>query len=186
MEEALRNIFANVNDYLKFAEAKNGLILTLNGGLIFGILSIFKNQIQVFNRNTPVGDLMFRLYLWEMLILSFVSLVVALISLLPQLKTLKSKKPNRPKTVPKQYNLVYFGDIIKYTDAYEYLKDLSPEKKEFKNIEVAYANEIIYNSRIAYTKYKLFNFALFLMIGAFATVLVSITVYLFCHMRKNT
>ena len=35
--ENLKSIFNNINDWLKFAEAKNFGLLTLNGALIFGI-----------------------------------------------------------------------------------------------------------------------------------------------------
>ena len=39
-ENQLRNIFANVNEWLKFAEAKNFGLLTLSAAFIFGLTQI--------------------------------------------------------------------------------------------------------------------------------------------------
>lgn len=38
MEERLKFIFANVNEWLRFAEAKNGVLVAFNGAAIWGTL----------------------------------------------------------------------------------------------------------------------------------------------------
>ena len=43
MNEDLKFAFANVNDWLKFAEAKNGGLLALNVASIIGILQCNKD-----------------------------------------------------------------------------------------------------------------------------------------------
>ena len=43
MEDKLKDIFENVNNWLKFAEAKNATIVAGNGLLIFGICRLLKD-----------------------------------------------------------------------------------------------------------------------------------------------
>src|SRR5690554_7337941 len=43
MKEHLEYIFSNVNDWLKFAEAKSATLLAANGVVLFGILRLVKD-----------------------------------------------------------------------------------------------------------------------------------------------
>lgn len=42
MREELKYIFTNINDWLKFAEAKHGALITFNVATIFGIFQIIE------------------------------------------------------------------------------------------------------------------------------------------------
>ena len=45
VEEKLKEIFGYINDWLKFAEAKNAAILTLGMGTLFGLSSYAEKKI---------------------------------------------------------------------------------------------------------------------------------------------
>ena len=56
----LKYIFANINDLLKFAEAKHGGLIVLNAGLVFGILSSYTNiQNFIFKPSILIGIICF-------------------------------------------------------------------------------------------------------------------------------
>jgi|AntRauMFilla1563_2_1112583.scaffolds.fasta_scaffold20749_4 hypothetical protein len=47
MDEKLKEIFSNINDWLKFADAKSATLIAGNGALIFGmgrLISSFKPE----------------------------------------------------------------------------------------------------------------------------------------------
>ena len=43
MEEKLNQIFLNVNEWLKYSEAKNGVLLALDGAMLIGLMSLLKD-----------------------------------------------------------------------------------------------------------------------------------------------
>ena len=165
MDEQLKNIFTNINDWLKFAETKTAALLTGNGLLIFGILRIIKGQ-EVSSTLMPIISFV--------ILLLILSLLACLISFIPSLKIpwlVVSKKPTNKD------NLLFFGDIVKY-DSKSYLEKLvsSTEKpeKSFTNFENYYAQQIIVNSIIALKKFRLFTFAIWLTVVAVVTLLLAL------------
>ena len=44
IEKKLNQIFVNVNEWLKFAEAKNGVLFAFNGAAVIGVLSLYKDM----------------------------------------------------------------------------------------------------------------------------------------------
>lgn len=164
MDEQLKNIFTNINDWLKFAETKTAALLTGNGILIFGILRTIKDQ-EI--SSTQV------LILYFVMLLLILSLLTCLISFIPSLKLpwlVTSKKPTEND------NLLFFGDAAKY-DSKSYLKKLfsSTEKpeKSFTAFENYYAEQIIANSIIALKKFRLFTFAIWLTVIAVLTIILT-------------
>ncbi|MCP4218773.1 MAG: hypothetical protein GY765_29345, partial [bacterium] len=71
MEERLKSIFANVNDWLKFAEAKNAALVAFNSAIIFAVLSVFD---QAALQKFPIG----KWFLIPFLILTALGLGIAL------------------------------------------------------------------------------------------------------------
>lgn len=167
----LKDIFENVNNWLKFAEAKNGAIIAVNSALIFGISRIFLvNDIQ---------NIFVKLYLFIFIFLLLVSTVIALLSFVPKLDypyLFFSKKS-------KNDNLLYFGDIAKYAEA-EYNKKIKKIVSKSENIELEkfYINQIVINSKITYIKYKQFEIAIWFTISAFLTPIGAILIY---YIQKN-
>jgi len=157
LEEQLKNIFANINDWLKFAETKTAALLTANGLIVFGIIRTLSNVEKNLYSNSV-------LYLAVLLLI--ISLLLCLASFIPSLKIpwlLKVKK-----TLDND-NLLYFADIAKYNSRV-YLEKLaiSLEKPDTKatNFENYYAQQIIVNSIIALKKYRLFTFSIWLTVIA--------------------
>ena len=76
MEDRLRYILSTVNEWLKFAEAKNGALLGVDIAIIFGLLQVISDEISK-------G--------WIYLAISFIGLsaLSALLSFIPQLKAVR-------------------------------------------------------------------------------------------------
>lgn len=87
LDEQLKNIFSNINDWLKFAETKTATLLTGNGLLIFGILRTIKGQ-EITQTQTSI--------ICFALLVLILSLLTCLISFIPSLKLpwlVTTKKP---------------------------------------------------------------------------------------------
>lgn len=174
MEEKLKEIFNNVNEWLKFAEAKNGILIALVGTALLTLLDkssdiLFLDNISISN-NIPVIKFDINFFVSIYLVLLMVFLVIAiciiLISFLPQTKQVFKIKGVKTKND----NSIFYGDIIKYTPE-EYLKFIEPNRTDFTKSELDYACQIVINSHIAYRKYKYFELALLAILSGILTVL---------------
>lgn len=163
MEDKLKDIFSNTNDWLKFAETKTATLLAANGVIIFGLFRIFKDTETIHN-----------IFLSSVIILLSLSIFVNLLSLIPSLKIpfiLYTKKKSEND------NLLYFGDIVKYSKT-EYLTKIKNGTNEFTEFEQYYASQIIVNSVIALKKYRLFLISIYLTSSAILTLLILLINYL--------
>ncbi len=158
MEEKLKDIFDNVNNWLKFAEAKNATLIAGNGLVIFGIAKLLKDIEQYY--------LIY--YLYFVIAVLGVSFCIALISFIPNIKlpNYLFKENNLGES-----NLLFFGSICKY-DETSYLKELkeslniTDEKVLESKFNKMYAQQIIINSKISMKKYQLFNLGLHITLFA--------------------
>ena len=160
MIEILKNIFENVNRWLQFAETKNALLATFNGGFIIGILSIM-NTINKDMKSyfTVLGIVLFFL---------LISIIVCFLSFIPVLKKL-TENVKKPKDV----NFYYFGHLASLTTSeftekivkeYKIQKETIPITKHENDI----AYQIVTNAEITLRKYLLFKIAIWLdIIGLF-------------------
>lgn len=155
--DLLDKTLSKTNDWLKFAEAKNGAIVAVICTVMFGV-----NRVVVSMEELP-GYLL--IYLLAFFILSSISLVISLCSFIPKLK-----KPFWLKTEERtnRDNPFYFGDACKY-DGYSYLKLLGITDKNQNRIVEKLADQIVINSRIASLKYGFFTSAAWLFISALIT-----------------
>lgn len=180
MEEKLEFIFKNVNNWLKFAEAKNAALLAFNLGIIFGTLRLYSNFTHVEN------DLCWLEY-YGILALSLlsVSAIICLLSYVPRMEIpwLKQKEGIELHTK----NVLFFGDIALFSPQ-NYITELAkingvsaPESGMYlENI----ASQIIVNSRIAVTKYKMFGYGIWITITAISTPIIALILFLFLASRK--
>ncbi|WP_197473822.1 Pycsar system effector family protein, partial [Oleiphilus sp. HI0066] len=122
MDEKLQDIFSNINDWLKFAEAKSATLIACNGALIFGISRLI-------NSYEPKGACL--IYLIVVAVLCVLSISICFLSIIPSLSMPWEKKPSG---VSDKDNLMYFSDIAKYTPL-AYLNVLKT-KLELKDFEV--------------------------------------------------
>ncbi|MTJ08660.1 hypothetical protein [Anabaena sp. UHCC 0204] len=179
-------IFQNVNEWLKFAEAKNGILLAFSGAAITATITLL-----VTAQNIP-NSLNFGLLLTTIL-LCICSLICSL-SFLPKINLERSlyfqnrrnKKLNSQRS--KDDNFWYFGDLQKYK-ADELLEALNKpyfqgsvditkeEYKEYKDI----AAQITINAEIAFLKFEVFTYAIKVLIASILVIpcsmLISLVIY---------
>ncbi|MBA2611477.1 MAG: hypothetical protein H0U95_05870 [Bacteroidetes bacterium] len=146
MKEDLKDIFQNVNEWLKFAEAKHAGLIVLNSGLIFGILTVYSAFASHLH--------------WSLIILSLLflgsSIFLTLISLYP-----RTFKTPVTKSKTKDPNLYFNGSIAQLTND-EFKNEICKTHADhlFTPIENNLIDQIIINSRVASMKYSLFKYAI--------------------------
>lgn len=170
MEETLKDIFLNVNDWLKFLESKNAVLVALNGAAILGVLEFIKD--------IESSSYLLTLYLCSFVICVGIGLVISLFSFLPQ-----TKIPYvwRNDIIRDSDNLLFWGDIKKY-DAITYLRNLykncGQDDNKYSRLELNYANQIIINAKIISRKSSCFKSALWFTLAGVLTPLVGALTYL--------
>ncbi len=167
MDDKLKDIFSIVNDWLRFAEAKSATLIAGNAGLIFGISRLISTfQIE--------GGLL--AYLLFSIFLCSVSLVICLFSVMPSLKMPWDKKPTGINELD---NLLFYGDIAKYTPV-AYLEKLATfigeENIKLNNYHKNIADQIIVNSVIACKKYAYFKNAIWLTLTALVSPVIALLI----------
>lgn len=170
-EEQLYKIFNNVNDWLKFAEAKNFGLLTLNAAIVFGLTQI------TFSDNSIIKIVAFYVFV-PFSILSFIPCLISLFPIVTKIES-KNKKGeirNSMKIVNYLSNKIDKDKSFENIHFYGYLKDLKEEKFEkeflektgskdkFTTYETELVTQILYNSRITSLKYKFFKIGAFLFL----------------------
>lgn len=176
MREELKNIFSNVNEWLKFAEAKNAGLIVFNLTSIFGAVAVITQK----DPSVTIPRLI-SYYLYQLIILNGLGLLFALYSFYPQtqVESVLSKKIEDIifKKPGPNGSVVFYGHIRDYDPA-SYLAKLceSCRKKveECSNLESDYASQIVINSRIAFRKYNCFKVALFCVMSAIITPVLSV------------
>lgn len=170
LSKPLESVFKNVVDWVKFAEAKNAALIALCGAILS---NLFKPLL---DGTMPCGFWV-RLYVYELVGLTIVSLLLALLSFVPQTRIhwmfgrLTSSSRN---------NVIFYGEIRNHT-ADDYLHALSKsvgiEHAEFSDFEKDYANQIVVNSTIAYKKFNFFRIGIWVVIGGIVTLPLGILLY---------
>lgn len=176
-------IFQMVNDWLKYAETKNSILLAFSGAAITAIITYIATAKLSFE--IQIG-------LSMTLILLFISSILTSFSFLPKtnlenIQWLKSKPSNENKSCLKDTdNFYFFMDLRKYK-AYELIDSLNRlyfnhkitnlSEKEYIDI----ANQIIVNSEIAFMKFKLSGVSSWLLMLAIFLTMSTIIVDFFIH-----
>lgn len=158
MNEDLKYIFNNVNEWLKFAETKHAGLIVLNSGLAFGVLTIYST----FANYGPL------------ILIGLLSLALAiffsLLSLYPMIIKNHTAKPI------KDPNLFFNADIAHLsmdTFKIEFLKSYSSH--QFTAIENDLIKQTIFNAKVASRKYALFKYALICTTVGLGMPLLSVT-----------
>lgn len=152
MNEDLKYIFNNINDWLKFAEAKNAGLLILDLGGVTALL-------QLWGGASIDQKVLFGLAIS----LLCISAVFCLVSIFPTLnKQFRSYKKMERDVFESQkagLNLLYFGDISHLSK--EQFASLFEEKsgQELSKLDHDLVNQITNNAAICFDKYKVFNWA---------------------------
>ncbi|BAY45969.1 hypothetical protein SAMD00079811_35760 [Scytonema sp. HK-05] len=182
----LIGIFQNVNEWLKFAEAKNGILLAFSGAGITATITLLATA-----QNIP-KSLSFGVLLTTIL-LCICSLICS-VSFLPKrnlerLVWLRTRPPKNSNFVRKDTdNFYYFGHLQKYSstellDALNkhYFKNeiTKPYTKEYEDI----AEQITINSEIAFLKFQVFIYAIYILIASILVIPVSVVISLVIYRK---
>jgi hypothetical protein len=167
MEEKLNQIFVNVNEWLKYSEAKNGVLLALNGAMLMGLIALLKDASDPFEVSIT----------WCLIPSFTLSLVILLSSFLPIRDKFFNKKYDLRETTVDNTNLLFYGDLRKLSVPV-YLELLYQSYK--KNIPVSYeksekdlANQILNNSAITYRKLSFFTIGAYIdLVGILAGIIL--------------
>lgn len=175
--ERLLKVFANVNDWLKFAEAKNAMILAFNAASIYGITKMYDLD---FVENEPN----IKLYLFVVIIQLVFSSVCALISFAPRVKIVKGGL-YAPGDVP---NVLFF-EYLKTKTTLEIMNEINNTKFDDAvnkpiQFEKDIAEQIKQNSIIASRKYSHFTIAVWLTISAYITFPLAAIFCLYTYLNK--
>ncbi|MBK6566176.1 MAG: hypothetical protein IPG18_13485 [Saprospiraceae bacterium] len=185
-EERLYKIFTNVNDWLKFAEAKNFGLLTLNAAIIFGFSQTDFIENSVLEK---AGYFVF----FPFTILSFLP---CLISLFPIVSKIEKKTEDKKDNKIKRF-INYLSSYIDKENSFEnihfygYLKDI--DEAEFENklkaktgfseaftvYETELSTQILYNSRITWLKYQFFKIGAFFFLTGVVLFTLSLPIFKF-------
>lgn len=155
----LKYIFANVNDWLKFAEAKHGGLIVLNAGLVFGFLSSYSNiQNFIFKPIILIGIICFG-----------ISVFLSIVSQFPVTQNIFYNK----KVVPNP-NFYFFGHLSHF-DSQNFIDELKKVDSNFSptKLDMDLINQILVNARITRAKYGFFKFASYLT--AFGSGLIGLS-----------
>ena len=157
MEERLKFIFSNVNEFLRFAEAKNAMIIAFNAGSIYGISQTYALEI------VKSWEFM-KVYMTISIVLLVFSTIISLLSFVPKLKIIKKGFFSEDAS-----NVLFFEYLKNKTSA-EILKEVNDLKEEsYSTFEKDIAEQIKQNSLIASRKYSYFTIAVWLTIAAYIT-----------------
>ncbi|MEH1888227.1 MAG: Pycsar system effector family protein [Nostoc sp.] len=181
MTNKLMTILLMVNDWLKFAEAKNNNLLGFSG-IGITVTITYLSAVPKIPISIQVGILV------TAFLLSICALICSL-SFLPktdlEVIVWKKKKPGRQsKGQPSDNdNFHFFGHLYKYQE-HELLDSLNRlyfgntipdfDKKEHQDL----ANQITVNSEITYLKFQIFSWALYFLIASITSISICILINL--------
>jgi hypothetical protein len=178
LEATLQTVLERVVDWLKYEEAKNGVLVTLNGVAV-GFL------VQWLGSTSVWLSFVFRVCIFGFI----VSLLIGLLSFYPVTDTQRvhkraakdrSRRPESDDNEDKEPNVLFFGDIGGLGDE-EYLAKLrfatqGSEVGGSTQLERDYAHEIVANSELALLKVRAFRRAFRITFASLAAVCLAVIV----------
>ncbi len=179
-EDQLYKIFGNVNDWLKFAEAKNFGLLSLNAAIVFGFTQT----------NFSDGSVICKAGFYVFSPFAIFSFFAALISLFPILSQIE--KGSYAKSwintfcnfIDKERgfeNILFYGYLKGIDEAkfeVKYLEKIGSTQM-FTQFEKELSTQILYNSRITWLKYQLFKIGAFLFLFGVIVFLLALPLFKF-------
>ena len=175
-EEQLQKIFSNVNDWLKFAEAKNFGLLTLNAAIIFGI-----SQID-FGSHVLLKSIIYYVFV-SLAVISSLSSLISLFPIVSQIlkgRHVKSWINKISNFIDEEtpFENIHFYGYLRNIDENEFESQLlvktgiTDNSQPFTQYEKELVTQIIYNSRIAWLKYQLFKIGAFILLSSIALTIM--------------
>jgi len=184
MTEKLLCILQIVNDWLKFAEAKNAVLLAFCSGANTAIITYLSTASTIPN--------FFRYGLLFSIFLLCISSLICSLSFLPKTDIehfVGSRANKKSKSLLKDSdNFYFFNNLNKYQpdDLLEAINRLycgGKVQKPYKKEDLDIASQITINSEIASTKFRFFRRALWLLILSIFTVLISLVITILIYRK---
>lgn len=146
----LKYIYSNVNEMLKFGEAKHAGLMVFNGAIIIGILSCYNDISTLFLKWSLVIGFLF----------IGISLVLSILSQFPKTQNNYSKNKNIDRA-----NIYFYGHLSCFT-LNEFINEYHSLDPCFtaNEFDKCLINQIIVISKIANRKFCLFKIAVCSMI----------------------
>lgn len=173
MNKELLEIHSNTKDWLKFAEAKNAMLIAFNTASIYGVA-----KLPFLNKTTGVNFL--DGYFSFVIILLVLSTVTCLISFVPRLKFTYLSVSNTDK----EDNIFFFEHLGESTPE-KILESLKAKgvKDEFSEIDKDIAVQIHSIANVARKKYSLFTVAVWVTVSAYVSPLVALIFWLYNYKK---
>lgn len=173
LTDVLKDLYKDITEWIKFAEAKNAALLTFNGVLLFGILKVVESN------NSLITSLSKVLYISSAILILNIGYI--LFSFLPLLNHSKKIQNIQSNTSESNENLIFYGDLYKLTpDIFlnkvktKYnLTDTTNERPYFKDL----STQIITLSFLAVRKYKIFRNAVCITMGVLILIVLKSIFY---------
>jgi hypothetical protein len=177
LEQLLRERLADVNEWLRFAEAKNGGLAAVALGATYAAADLLGS-----NDAMPLA---LRCYLFVAVVLTLVAACAALASFSPQLHKVFPYGAGAPD---EDDNVLFFRDAAKHSPdslvrAVQRLASLSAD--EPSALSKLLAQQVINNARIAERKFRSFDVGIWLAIAALITLPLAIVIYIVERVRRK-
>jgi len=184
--EKLLSILQTINGWLKFAEAKNAVLLAFSGAGITAIITYLSTATNMPNS--------IRTGLLISISLLCISSLICSLSFLPRTDIehfvwLRMKPARKSKSSLKDSdNFYFFNNLKKYepTDLLDSMNRLYFEdkvQKPYRKEDLDIASQITINSEIASTKFMFFRIALWLLIFSILVVPISLLISLLVYRK---
>ncbi|WP_316559351.1 hypothetical protein [Methanimicrococcus stummii] len=165
MRDFLYQTYDMILERLRYAEAKNTIIVTLLGVLIIGAFRIYDE--------TPYRPEIATIYFWSFLVFASLGIITVITSFMPNIKLqylYKSKDP-----LPTD-SLIYYEHVAKFDDAKQYISAVNHtyfnDEETAGNLDYDLAAQIILNSRSVYRKSVLSYYSIVFTVCAILTPIV--------------
>ena len=169
-EERLLKVLNNVNDWLKFAESKNAMLIAFNAASIFGAA-----QLSALD-SVKKSELLINYIIIVVIILVF-STVVSMLSFVPRIKILKGGL-----YAPSKVRNRLFYEYLKGQNEVQIIQQVCETTEgTFKEFEIDIANQIQQNASIASKKFSYFTIAVWLTLCAYVTFPVALVFCIFTY-----
>lgn len=153
MYDKLKDIFLNVNEWLKFAEAKHAALIAFNVATLFGLISTYSSL-------KALKEIKFK-YIEIAISISLFFVVGSIIYSLWNSFFPKTKPSVKEETPVRVSNLFFWGDTRLLTRQ-TFLQELNILEENCPKLELNLIDQIIQNSKIASNKYETFEFSVIL------------------------
>ncbi|EKK9988623.1 Pycsar system effector family protein [Vibrio cholerae] len=169
IDEILDGHLKATTDWLKFAEAKNGILIGVGSATLFGVFRLLNSFVSI--------NIYVQAYLYFLLICIGCAVLIALLSFVPRLEP-----PFWLKFGEKEDddNPFFFGHICKHSKiSYFNLLVNNGVKSKNSKLDLALCEQVVNNAKIATIKFKMFSMAIYWFIAGLITPIGLILVLAF-------